>query len=53
MTPRGALRTVALVSGCAALSAGTDTPAFRVVAFFSAKQDQAHISFVHERFKIA
>jgi hypothetical protein len=48
MTPRGALRTVALVSGCAALSAGTDTPAFRVVAFFSAKQDQAHISFVHE-----
>ena len=25
-----------------------DKPAFRVIAFFTAKQDQAHISFVRE-----
>ncbi|HEY4670868.1 MAG TPA: glycoside hydrolase family 88 protein, partial [Gemmatimonadaceae bacterium] len=32
----------------AAISDRDGTPAFRVLAFFTAKEDQAHISFVHE-----
>jgi hypothetical protein len=31
-----------------ALNANSLNPKFRVIAFFTAKQDQAHISFVHE-----
>jgi hypothetical protein len=38
----------ALVYCCSALGTPRDKPAFRVIAFFTAKQDQAHISFVHE-----
>src|SRR4029453_14165575 len=33
---------------CSALNANSLNPKFRVIAFFTAKQDQAHISFVHE-----
>src|SRR4029079_6782495 len=32
----------------AALGTHEGAPAFRVLAFFTAKEDQAHISFVHE-----
>ena len=32
----------------AVLSCGPSAPAFKVVAFYTAKQDPAHISFVHE-----
>jgi hypothetical protein len=38
----------ALIYSCLALSANNSKPKFRVIAFFTAKQDQAHISFVHE-----
>jgi len=37
-----------LVGACAAHQARAPRPAFRVVAFFTARQDPAHISFVHE-----
>jgi hypothetical protein len=37
-----------LIYGCSVLNAGSRNPKFRVIAFFTAKQDQAHISFVHE-----
>src|SRR5712672_1766873 len=37
-----------LISTCSALNANNSNPKFRVIAFFTAKQDQAHISFVHE-----
>ena len=33
---------------CSAFNANSRNPKFRVIAFFTAKQDQAHISFVHE-----
>lgn len=33
---------------CAAFSAHSAKPKFRVIAFFTGKQDQAHISFLHE-----
>jgi uncharacterized protein len=55
--PPGIPRTAALLlAGAAALLVGCSSarrareraPAFRVVAFFTAKQDPAHISFVHE-----
>lgn len=39
---------VAALIGCSTLNAGSSKPQFRVIAFFTAKQDQAHISFVHE-----
>src|SRR5437763_6544416 len=32
---------------CSALSANTAKPRFRVIGFFTAKEDQAHISFAH------
>ena len=51
MLPMSALRAViiaGLVSGCSTLSASNNEPDFRVIAFFTAKQDQAHISFVRE-----
>src|SRR5258706_2902250 len=37
-----------LISGCSALNANSRNPKFRVIAFFTAKRDQAHISFVQE-----
>ena len=37
-----------LIVCCYALRAAPGRPAFRVIAFFTAKQDQAHISFVEE-----
>ena len=43
-----ALGIAVLISGCSALNANNSHPKFRVIAFFTAKQDQAHISFVHE-----
>jgi uncharacterized protein len=47
--PRGhKLSVAALLCGCLALGADPGAPVFRVVAFYTAKQDPAHISFVHE-----
>ena len=43
-----ALGIAVLISTCSALNANNRNPKFRVIAFFTAKQDQAHISFVHE-----
>ena len=43
-----ALSIAVLISGCSALSANNSNPKFRVIAFFTAKQDRAHISFVNE-----
>ena len=43
-----ALGIAVLISCCSALYANTRHPKFRVIAFFTAKQDQAHISFVRE-----
>jgi hypothetical protein len=43
-----ALGIAVLISTCSSLNAHSRTPKFRVIAFFTAKQDQAHISFVHE-----
>jgi hypothetical protein len=40
--------TGALTGACAARRARDPAPEFRVVAFFTARQDPAHISFVHE-----
>src|SRR5260221_11446235 len=37
-----------LISTCSALNANSRHPKFRVIAFFTAQQDQAHISFVNE-----
>ena len=37
-----------LISTCSALNANSSKPKFRVIAFFTAKQDPAHISFVRE-----
>src|SRR5258706_14324264 len=42
------LSIVVLISDCSALNANSRNPKFRVIALFTAKQDQAHISFVHE-----
>src|SRR5882762_6133001 len=43
-----ALGIAVLISTCSTLNANNSKPKFRVIAFFTAKQDQAHISFVHE-----
>src|SRR6266568_7516412 len=43
-----ALSIAAVIYCCSALSANTAKPKFRVIAFFTAKEDPAHISFVHE-----
>jgi hypothetical protein len=48
VAPFKALSIAALIYFCSALSANDAKPRFRVIAFFTAKQDQAHISFVHE-----
>jgi hypothetical protein len=45
---RATVRTAALAFCCLSLSASTQEPAFRVLAFFTAKRDDAHISFVQE-----
>ena len=42
------LSAAALIVVPSALGANDSKPAFKVIAFFTAKQDQAHISFVHE-----
>jgi len=40
---------IALFTGCSFIAkAQNDLPAFKVVAFYTAKNDLAHISFVHE-----
>jgi hypothetical protein len=38
----------ALVVSCSSLNANREPPKFRVIGFFTGKQDQAHISFLHE-----
>ncbi|MDQ6871377.1 MAG: ThuA domain-containing protein [Gemmatimonadota bacterium] len=38
----------ALIYGCSGLRVNSITPEFRVIAFFTGKEDQAHISFLHE-----
>ena len=43
-----ALSIAALIYVCSALSGIRADPKFRVIAFFTAKKDPAHISFVHE-----
>ena len=43
-----ALGIAVLIFGCSPLNANSRKPKFRVIAFFTAKQDPAHISFVHE-----
>lgn len=48
MTRSRALSVAAFLCCGAALSAHTRQPTFRVIAFYTAKQDLAHISFVHE-----
>jgi hypothetical protein len=45
---RAALGVIALLASCAPHRARPPAPGFRVVAFFTAKQDPAHISFVRE-----
>ncbi len=43
-----ALSIAALIYWCSALSAKNGKPTFRVIAFLTAKEDPAHISFVQE-----
>jgi len=43
-----ALSVAALVCCSAGLSVRDQQPKFSVIAFFTAKKDPAHISFVHE-----
>ncbi|HEY2375441.1 MAG TPA: ThuA domain-containing protein [Gemmatimonadaceae bacterium] len=38
----------ALLLCCSALGGSTNKPAFRVIAFFTGREDQAHISFLRE-----
>jgi hypothetical protein len=42
------LSVAALVFVCLALKAHESEPKFKVIAFFTGKKDQAHISFLHE-----
>jgi hypothetical protein len=45
------LKTIAFLLLCIcfhAANAQTDTPKFKVIAFYTAREDKAHISFVHE-----
>src|SRR6266849_4305069 len=48
MSALRALSIAVLISSCSALNANSSKPKFRVIAFFTAKQDPAHISFVNE-----
>src|SRR5438876_328755 len=43
-----ALSIAVLIYFCSALSSYSSKPKFRVIAFLTAKEDPAHISFVHE-----
>jgi len=46
-----ALRAIAFCIVCfwmTALKAQTDTPKFKVIAFYTGRDDKAHISFMHE-----
>ena len=43
-----ALHTVAIFVFCCISYAQGRPPAFRVIAFYTSRNDQAHISFVHE-----
>src|SRR3954462_8959460 len=44
----GALGIVAFTWGCSAAVSDFRQPKFKVIAFFTGKKDQAHISFVEE-----
>jgi hypothetical protein len=48
MSPLKPLSIAALIYCCSSLSGNRGNPEFRVIAFYSAKEDLAHISFVHE-----
>jgi hypothetical protein len=48
MSPFKPLSIAALVFVCSALGPRHTEPKFKVIAFFTGKQDQAHISFLHE-----
>ena len=39
---------IAVLLTCSTLNANNSKPKFKVIAFFTAKQEQAHISFVNE-----
>ena len=39
---------IAVLISCSTLNANNSKPKFKVIAFFTAKQDPAHISFVNE-----
>ena len=43
-----ALRFFAVVYGCLALTGSGNRPSFRAIAFFTGKEDPAHISFLNE-----
>ena len=43
-----ALSIAVLIFGYSVLNTNSSNPKFRVIAFFTAKQDAAHISFVDE-----
>jgi uncharacterized protein len=43
-----ALGVSVIAAGCSRATARRDDPAFRVIAFFTGKKDQAHISFLQE-----
>jgi len=45
---RRLLPVAAVIGCCSVLSGQSREPAFSVIAFFTARNDQAHISFVHE-----
>ena len=47
-TTRSALLVLASVLCIGAAPAASRAPAFRVIAFFTGREDQAHISFLHE-----
>ena len=48
MLVRRLLPVAAVIGCCSVLSGQSREPAFSVIAFFTARNDQAHISFVHE-----
>ena len=45
---RAVIRLIVAAITIVGTAAAAQSPAFHVIAFFTAKQDQAHISFVHE-----
>ena len=48
MTALKAFGIATLICSCSSVGAHNNKPEFRVIAFFTGKQDQAHISFLHE-----